>query len=152
MVAKPLTGETIRWEAYPSWSHFSWLYFFSLMTGFRGFLGLRMGISGWETWIGGAIVLLVCVGILRRWAYYIVTSHRMIIENGFTGRIIQELPIHAISEVSLKQGPLAQFFQIGTVVIQSSKNDQLLSLPGVSNPDVLKTRIEAMMSTSPHSS
>jgi len=151
-VAKPLTGETIRWEAYPSWSHFSWLYFFSLMTGFRGFLGLRMGISGWEMWKGGAIVLLVCVGLLRRWAHYMVTSHRLIIENGFTGRIIQELPIHAISEISLTQGPLAHFFQIGTLVIRSSNDDQLLFLQGVSNPEVIKTRIEAMRSISPHSS
>ena len=145
MQTKPLPNEIIRWEGYASWSQFSWLYLFTLMAGFRGFLGLRMGISGWEGWIIGAIALLICVALLRRWAHYILTSQRILIENGFTGSIIQELPISAISEITLKQGPLAEYFQIGTLAIQSSKDDQLIAFRGVKNPDVLKTRIEAIM-------
>ncbi|MEC4674801.1 MAG: PH domain-containing protein [Nitrospirota bacterium] len=152
MVANLLPNETVRWEAYPSWSHFSWLYLFTFMAVFRVLLGIRLGINGWETWLGGAITLLVCVAILRRWAHYILTSQRIIIENGLTGHTLQELPINAISEIDLKQGPLAAFFQIGSLEIHTPKNDQLLTLRGVNNPDVLKTRLEAMMSPSPHSS
>ena len=44
-----------------------WLYFLSLMSGLRGWLSLRYGVSGGEVWIGGAAVLLVCVAILRYW-------------------------------------------------------------------------------------
>ena len=151
MQGKLLERESIRWEGFASWSQFSWLYLFSFMAGFRGFLGLRMGIAGWGVWIGGAIALLICVSLLRKWAHYIITSKRILIENGFNGRTIQELPVNAIAEVSLKQGPIAEFFQIGTLTIQSSKDDQLLSFRGVKNPDVIKTRIEAMLSPSSHS-
>ena len=152
MHTNPLPNEIIRWEGYASWAQFSWLYLFTLMAGFRGMLGFRLGIIGWEGWIVGAIALLVCVALLRRWGRYIVTSQRLIIENGFTGHTIQEIPVGTISEVDLKQGPVAEFFQIGTLAIRSTKDDQVLSFRGVKNPDVLKTRIEAMMGTSSHSS
>ena len=100
----------------------------------------------------GAIALLVCVVLLRRWAHYIVTSQRLIIENGFNDQVIQEIPITRITEITLKQGPIAEFFQIGTLSIQSSKEDQPLTFQGVKNPEVLKTRIEAMMTGTCHSS
>jgi len=89
------------------------------------------------------------VALLRRWARYIVTSQRLIIENGFTGRTIQEIPVRAIAEVRLNQGPVAGFFQIGTLAIRSSKNEPLLFFRGVKNPGVIKTRIEAMLSGTP---
>jgi len=146
------SDEIIRWEGYASWAQFSWLYLFTLMAGFRGTLGLRMGITGWEGWMVGAIALLVCAGLLRRWGHYIITSQRLIIENGFTGHTIQELQVRELSEVSMKQGPIAEFFQIGTLAIRSSKDDQLLSFRGVKNPDVLQTRIEAMMGGTTQSS
>ncbi|UCE64624.1 MAG: hypothetical protein JSU59_05685, partial [Nitrospirota bacterium] len=71
--------EIIRWKAYPSWAHFSWLYFFSLMTALRGLVLLRLGLSGSEIWLGGALALLACVAAIRRWGEYLLTSHRVII-------------------------------------------------------------------------
>lgn len=114
------------------------------MTALRGLLLLRLGISGWEPWLGGAVVLLVGVAGLRRWAEYFVTSRRVVILNGYTGREIQALAIGDISETCIKQGPIGRFFQVGTVVIQSSLSDHTLSFRGVQDPDVIKARIDAL--------
>jgi membrane protein YdbS with pleckstrin-like domain len=141
---KPSSGETIKWKAYPSWAHFSWLYLFSLWTGLRGILFIRLGISGWEFWIAGAVVLLLCVVILRRWGEYILTSRRVIIRNGFTLREIDSITIEDISNLNVKQGPLGRFFEFGTLIVESTTTDQVLSLRGIRHPTVICARLNAM--------
>lgn len=136
--------ETVRWRAYPSWAHFTWLYCVSLMAGVRGLLALRSGAGGWAVWLGGATALLVCVAALHRWAQYSFTSNRVIVSNGYTGREIQTLSFDDLSEIEILQGPIAQFFKIGTVVLRSVDGDRVLSLRGVRDPEVIKTRIEAL--------
>ena len=145
MAKQLLAGETERWSAYPSWKQFTWLYFLSLMSGLRGGLLLWFEMSGGEMWIGGAAVLLVCVAILRYWAQYSLTSHRVIVRNGYTGRKIHAVAISDIREVTITQGFIAQFMGIGTLVFHSTSGDQLLSLRGISDPEILKTRIEALL-------
>ncbi len=139
-----MNDEIIRWRAYPSWAHFSWLYFFSLMTALRGLFLLRVGLNGSEIWLGGALALLVCVAAIRRWGEYLFTSHRVIIRNGYTGRDIQMLGLHNISEILIKQGPLEKFFNVGTLFIRSSSTQQLLTLRGIHSPEVIKSRIQAL--------
>ena len=138
-------GETVRWSAYPSWRQFTWLYFLSLMSGLRGWLFLWFGVSGGEVWVVGAATLLVCAAILRHWAQYSLTSQRVIMRNGYTGREIHAMAISDIREVTITQGPLAQFMGIGTLVLQSMSGDRLLSLRGINDPEVIKIRIEALM-------
>jgi membrane protein YdbS with pleckstrin-like domain len=145
MAEQPPAGETDRWSAYPSWRQFTWLYFFSLMAGLRGWIFLRFGVIGGEVWLAGAAVLLVCAAILRHWAQYRLTSQRVIVRNGYTGREIQAMAISDIHEVTIAQGPIAQFMGIGTLVLHSMSGDRILSLRGISDPEVLKTRIEALM-------
>lgn len=122
-----------------------WLYFLSLMSGLRGWLFLRLGVSGGEVWVAGAAILLVCAAVLRHWVQYSLTSQRVIVRNGYTGREIAAMAISDIREVTIAQGPVAQFMGIGTIVIQSMSGDRLLSLRGISDPQVIKTRIEALM-------
>lgn len=136
--------ERVRWCAYPSWAHFVWLYAFSVMAGGRGLLAWREGTDGWAIWMGGAVVLLLCVVVLRRWARYSFTSNRVIVSNGYTGRDIQALPLDDLSEVTVIQGPLARFFGIGTVVLRSLEGDLVIHLRGVREPEVIKTRLEAL--------
>ena len=107
-------------------------------------MALWWGMSGWEVWLGGATALLLCVVLLRRWAQYCVTSRRVIVKNGYTGQDIQALALDDIAEVTVFQGPIAQFFDIGTVVIKSASGDRVLSLRGVREPEVIKTRIDAL--------
>lgn len=145
MTGPLLAGETERWSAYPSWRQFTWLYFLSLLSGFRGWLFLRFGVSGGDVWIAGAAILLVLAAILRYWAQYRLTSQRVLVRNGYTGREIQAMAISEIREVTIVQGPLAQCLDIGTLVLHSMNGGRLLSLRGISDPEVLKTRIEALM-------
>jgi membrane protein YdbS with pleckstrin-like domain len=138
--------DRVRWCTYPSWAHFTWLYCVGLMAGGRGLLALRSGTSGWAVWLGGATALLVCAAVLRRWARYSFTSNRVVVSNGYTGREIQALPIDDLSEVTVMQGPIARFFGIGTVVLHSVSRDSMILLRGVRDPDVIKTRLEALRS------
>lgn len=96
-------------------------------------------------WVAGAAILLVCAAILRHWAQYSLTSHRVIVRNGYTGREIHAMTISDIREVTIMQGPIAQFMGIGTLVLHSMSGDRLLSLRGISDPEVIKTRIEVLM-------
>lgn len=145
MAGQLQAGETERWSAYPSWGQFAWLYFLSLMSGLRGWLILWLEVSGGELWVAGAAILLVCAAILRHWAQYRLTSQRVIMRNGYTGREIQAMAISDIREVTIAQGPLAQFMGIGTLVLHNMSGERLLSLRGISDPEVIKTRIEALM-------
>lgn len=140
-----MAGETEKWSSYPSWSQFTWLYLLSFLSGLRGWLFLRFGVSGGEAWLAGAAILLVVAAILRHWAQYRLTSERVIVRNSYTGREIQTMAISDIREVTITQGLLAQFLGIGTLALQSMSEDRLLSLRGISDPEVLKTRIEALM-------
>lgn len=63
--------------------------------------------------------------------------------NGYTGRRIRMIAINEIEDVAVSQGPLARFFDIGTVEIRSVDGDRLL-LSGIRCPEVIKTRIEAL--------
>jgi membrane protein YdbS with pleckstrin-like domain len=136
--------EPVRWSAFPSWKHFIWLYMFSMVAGTRGVVLLRSETSGWEFWFGGAALLLVCVASLRRWARYILTPHRLIVRNGYTGRDIEALPLDRITDVTAEQGPVARFLDIGTVVLRTDRGESDLMLRGVPEPEVLKARIEAL--------
>ena len=65
-------------------------------------------------------------------------------KNGYTGRDLQVLALDDIADVTVNQGPIAQFLDIGTVVIKSASGDRVLSLRGVREPEVIKTRIDAL--------
>lgn len=114
------------------------------MAGLRGWLFLRFGVSGGDVWLASAAILLVCAVILRYRAQYSLTSHRVIVRSGYTGREIHAMAISDIREVTITPGRLAQFLGIGTLVLHSMNGDRLLSLCGISDPEVIKARIEAL--------
>jgi len=133
----------IVWETFPSWAQFSWLYLLSAFSALRGAMFFRYGIEGWEMWMTGTGILLVCAVILRRWAHYELTRERIIIRNGYTGREISSVPLADVRAVAVQQGLVADFFGIGTLTISSSSTDRLVSLRGIRDPEEVKIRIEA---------
>jgi len=137
--------ERVIWQGFPSWGQFSWLYFFTFLTALRGMLFLRLGLPGWLIWIAGAVVLLLVVVLIRRWAYYIVTPTHVIIKNGYTQHEIASLKLERIKRIDLVQGPIARFWGIGTLVIQSVPDTRELRLRGVKNPDVVEAKINALL-------
>ncbi|MBI3355701.1 MAG: PH domain-containing protein [Nitrospirae bacterium] len=142
-VSKPEEQEVV-WEAFPSWAHFSWLYLLSAISGLRGALFFRFGVGGWEMWMGGAGMLIVCAAILRRWAHYEFTRDQIMVRNSYTGREIHSIPLSNVGDVEVQQGRVADFFGIGTVLVHARSGDRLLSLRGVSDPEAVKMRIEAL--------
>ncbi len=138
-------SERVIWQTFPSWGQFSWLYFFTFLTALRGILFLRFGLPGWQLWIAGALVLLLVVAIIRRWAYYIVTPTRVIMKNGYTRNEISSIKLEMIENIDLIQGPIARFWGIGTLVIQSSKEKREVRLRGVKDPDVVEAKLRALL-------
>ena len=54
-----------------------------------------------------------------------------------------------ISDVTLKQGLIGGLFSVGTLVVQSSGKGQSLSLRGIPDPEIIKTRIDALRPSIP---
>lgn len=136
--------EPVRWSSFPSWKQFSWLFLFGIIAAMRAGFLLWSGEKGWAVWAGGAVILFLCIAALRNWAHYVVTSSRVIVRNGYTGRDIQTLRIDDLADLSVDQGPVAQFLDIGTVVLRDRSGEQTLYLRGVAEPDVIRTRIHAL--------
>ena len=140
--------ERIIWQSYPSWSQFSWLYLFAIWTGMRGLLLLRMNVAGWKLWMGGVVILLGLVVALRYWAQYIVTTKRVVLKNGYSGKELESMEIGTIKTVDLDQGPIAGFLGIGTVVVKEKDTERILRFRGVSNPDIPMTKLQALLPVS----
>jgi membrane protein YdbS with pleckstrin-like domain len=102
----------------------------------------RFGVEGWEMWMAGSGMLLLCAVLVRRWAHYELTTERIIVRNGYTGREIQSSPLTDIREVTVHQGVVADFFGIGTLTISSASRDRVISLRGISDPEEVKIRIQ----------
>lgn len=148
MTMRHLVEQTERdhrmlWEAYPAWAQFSWLYLLSALSVLRGALLFRFGVDGWQMWIVGAGLLIACAVILRRWAHYELTRDALTVRNGYTGREIQSIPLHDVSDTTVQQGIVAEFFGIGTLVVRSRTTDRLLFLRGVVDPETMRLRIQA---------
>jgi membrane protein YdbS with pleckstrin-like domain len=134
----------VVWETFPSWAQFSWLYLMSALSALRAAMFHRFGLGGWEMWMIGAGILLACAAVLRHWVHYELTRDQIMVRNGYTGRVIQSILLSDIREVTIRQGFVAQFFGIGTLVIQSRTSDRMLSLRGVCDPEEVKIRIQAV--------
>ena len=137
--------ERIIWQGFPSWGHFSWLYFFTFLTAIRGLFFFRLGLPEWKIWIIGACLLLLVVALIRRWAYYIVTPTCVIMKNGYSQHEIASLKLEMIKNIDLVQGPIARFWEIGTLVIQSSIEGRELRIRGIKKPDVVEAKISALL-------
>jgi len=140
--------ERTLWEGYPSWGQFSWLYFFSVWTGLRGFILGRAGISGWEMWVVGGGLLLGLVVVLRYWAKYLITSRRVLLRNGYSGKDMVSVDLDMINAVEVMQGPVARIFGIGTVVIRCQDSNRSLRFRGIKDPEVLETKLRALLPAS----
>jgi len=107
----------------------------------RAWLFWRFGFSGWMDWAIGAAVLLGIAAIIRCWAHYEILSTRLVVRNGYTGHEIRGVELTAVDQVEIRQGLIASWLGIGTVVALSS-GQPTLRFRGVSDPEEVKRRIE----------
>ena len=141
---EPSSGEPVRWSAVASWKQFTWLFMFCAIAGLRAGLLFTIGDVGWIVWAIGSMLLFLCIAVLRTWAQYVITSSRVIVRNAYTGAEIQVVRVDDITDVSIDQGPVARMCDIGTVVLRTDKEEQTLVLRGVSSPETVKTRLDAL--------
>jgi hypothetical protein len=66
------------------------------------------------------------------------------VTNGYTKKEIEALALDEIGEITVKQGPIARFFGIGTLVIRAVGRDRVMALRGISDPEVIKSRLDAL--------
>ena len=139
-------SEPILWSSHPSWRQFSWLYLMSALVAWRALLFRRFELPGWEAWLLGALALLAAAALLRRWARYELTSSRVIVRNGYTGRVIAERPLAYVERVDVRQGPIARWSGLGTVALVSG-GETVIRFRGLRDPDEVKERIERAMAS-----
>jgi membrane protein YdbS with pleckstrin-like domain len=137
--------EAVLWEGYAARSQFIWLYLMVAMILVRVTFLFKSATPGWHGWLVGAITLLGIAATLRRWGRYVVTSQRVLMRNGWTGHDIQAIELSQVSQVSIKQGPLADLMGIGTVVIRSGQDDTAILFRGVLDPEDVKQRIQTAL-------
>lgn len=142
---EPGESERIIWEGYPSWGQFTWLYFFSLWTGLRGFFLLRVGFSGWEMWFVGAGMLLGLVVVLRYWAKYLLTSKRVVLRNGYSGKDMASVEFGMFKSVEVMQGPVSRILGIGTLVVHCEGSGRSVRFRGIKDPEVIETKLRALL-------
>lgn len=136
--------ERVLWSSYPSWRHFSWLYVMSALVLWRAVLFKRFDLPIWEAWLLGALVLLITAALVRRWARYEMTSRRLIVRNGYTGRMIAERSLTPSDRVELWQGPVARLLGVGTLAVVSN-GDPVIRFRGLREPADVKQRIERLI-------
>ncbi|MBA3611393.1 MAG: PH domain-containing protein [Nitrospirales bacterium] len=144
-MSEPGESERIIWEGYPSWGQFTWLYFFSLWTGLRGLFLLRVGFPGWEMWFVGAGMLLGVVVILRYWAKYLLTSKRVVLRNGYSGKDMASVEFERVKSVEVMQGPVSRILGIGTLVVQCEGSGRSVRFRGIKDPEVIETKLRALL-------
>ena len=140
--------ERVVWETYPSWRHFSWLYFLSLWTASRGFIFLYAEVYGWILWMVGAGLLVGVAAGLRYWAKYFISTKQVLIRNGYSGKTIRCARLDMIHSIEIMQGPLAKFLGIGTLVIRSQDSNRTLRFRGIKNPAIVGTKLRALLPAS----
>ncbi|MBA3965230.1 MAG: PH domain-containing protein [Nitrospirales bacterium] len=144
-MSKPGDPERILWESYPSWGQFTWLYFFSLWTGLRGFFLLRVGFPGWEMWFVGAGMLLGLVMVLRYWAKYLLTTKGVVLRNGYSGKDMASVDFEMFKSVEVMQGPIGRILGIGTLVVRCEDSGKSIRFRGIKDPEVLETKLRALL-------
>ncbi len=144
-MSKPGDPERILWESYPSWGQFTWLYFFSLWTGLRGFFLLRVGFPGWEMWFVEAGMLLGLVMVLRYWAKYLLTTKGVVFRNGYSGKDMASVDFEMFKSVEVMQGPIGRILGIGTLVVRCEDSGKSIRFRGIKDPEVLETKLRALL-------
>ncbi len=138
--------DRLVWQGYPSWRQFSWLYLMSALVAWRAWLFKRFELPGWEAWLVGALALLATAVVLRRWARYEITDRKLIVRNGYTGRLIAERMLTSRDRVDVWQGPIARLLGIGTVVV-SADGKTSVRFRGLADAEDVKQRIQRLIAS-----
>jgi uncharacterized membrane protein YdbT with pleckstrin-like domain len=134
-------SEDIRLVLRPSWAYFTGVYLVGLIV-------LILGIMA-ESWIVIVLALLVTplvVFLVRLSHEFTITTHRIIVRNGLIARNTQELALHHIRAINVRQSIFNRILGIGHIEITSSADERgTITIEGVSSPVSIKEQIWSSM-------
>jgi membrane protein YdbS with pleckstrin-like domain len=99
--------------------------------------------------LGSGVVMSGALAVFfRQTTRYTVTQDAVYRTKGLFGESEDRRPIAEIESVSVRQSPLDRFLGIGTIVLQlkEGKHERLV---GLRNPDVVRRKIEALLTPAP---
>ena len=89
-------------------------------------------------------MLLGLAMVLRYWAKYLLTSKRVILRNGYSGKDMASVEFEKFKSVEVMQGPVSRFMGIGTLVVQCEDSGRL-RFRGIKDPEVIETKLRALL-------
>ena len=103
---------------------------------------LGLAIAGWLSnsvahgnstfilviWILWAILLLRLVWKILEWSltYFVITSQRLLLAQGFIIRRVDMMPLAKVTDMSFNRSPTGQLLGFGEFVVESAGQDQAL--------------------------
>ena len=137
--------EQIRWTGHPAWSEYVFLWFFAVVFGVRAGLAVWLGQWGMAIIFGSGLVLSAALAaFFQHTTRYTVTPDAVHRTTGLFGESEESIPTEDIESVSVRESPLNRFFGIGTVMLQT-KDGTRERLVGLKDPDVIRRKIEALL-------
>jgi membrane protein YdbS with pleckstrin-like domain len=144
--------EVTRWSGQPSWSQYFFLWFITAV------FGLRVGLFvWWGEWgsaaihVAGMAVFVSLAVFFRRTTRYTLTQEAVYRTTGLLGQRENRLPLSEFESVSVGLTRLDQLLGIGTVLLNRADGTSE-RLAGLSEPEVIQRKIEALLRKSRASS
>ncbi|MFO0775306.1 MAG: PH domain-containing protein [Nitrospiraceae bacterium] len=135
-IAPDTDDEQVIWEGRTSWMDHALLYVLMSMAVVRGAVAVRAG--DWSI----ALLYVVTVGTfmgLAAWFHYgtvyRVTTARVQVRSGWNGRVVTDIPLASISDVTLRYEPLNRWFDLGAVVLASRSTEDCCTIRGIPNAE-----------------
>jgi len=81
-----------------------------------------------QVWILWAILLLRLVWKILEWSltYFVITSQRLLLAQGFLLRRVDMMPLSKVTDMSFNRSPTGQLLGFGEFVVESAGQDQAL--------------------------
>lgn len=135
--------EHIIWEGRSAWMDHAVLYVFLAVGVVRAAVAAQQ--AQWPTVMLYGLMIACFLGIAAWFHYarvYRITSTRVLVRSGWTGRTIQELRLREITDVSLRYELLNRWFDLGALEIASRITEDCCSIRGIPDPETVKSGLD----------
>ncbi len=134
--------ERVIWEGRTAWMDHAVLYLFLAMAMVRAAVAARA-----EEWFTAGLYVLAVTAFfgIAAWFHYShvyrLTSRRVEIRSGWTGRVLQEFPLKDISDVTLRYELLNRWFDLGALELACRTTEQACTIRGIPQAEHVKDQL-----------
>lgn len=141
--------ERVVWHGYPSWADHALLFFFMGIALVRTIFALRVGEWLTVALYALAIMFFSSIAIFFHYVdFYHVSSRRIRVISGFRTARTSELFMDQIQSVTIRNELFNDWFNLGSIEFkpkaQSDRQSSPVILKGISDPDVLKRKVDIL--------